>query len=222
MLIENSIGTWSGRDMKESYYLRCPATATYSACDRLHTNHAVDQPYGVFAVDRLDGDKDANTKLLGSIAYITGSDRFHAPQLLFFLGVDSFEIANTAAYISPGTHTSKRPFVLQGKKQGAGARLTVHSVTGIGSADSVLSSDWDANEIDLGSTTQRVASVFSGDGGAQICKRYKNGVLTTEPLWPWPMNARIIEARIQSGRAPIDVTATIEDMFGVIPERCKG
>lgn len=35
--------------------------------------------------------------------------------------------------------------------------------------------------------------------GAKIQNRYVNGVLTDEPLWPWPMDDRIREAMIQSG-----------------------
>ncbi|MBN2494619.1 MAG: hypothetical protein JXR96_08530 [Deltaproteobacteria bacterium] len=35
--------------------------------------------------------------------------------------------------------------------------------------------------------------------GAQIEHRYVDGVLTAEPLWPWPMNERIEAAMVQSG-----------------------
>ena len=35
-----------------------------------------------------------------------------------------------------------------------------------------------------------------------ICKRYVNGQFTNDPLWPWPMNQRIKDALVQSGRAP--------------------
>ena len=53
------------------------------------------------------------------------------------------------------------------------------------------------------------------DIGANIWYRYKDGVLTNEPLWPWPMNQRIIDAMIQSGREPVDVTKTIFELGGV-------
>jgi hypothetical protein len=51
--------------------------------------------------------------------------------------------------------------------------------------------------------------------------RYQNGTLTTQPLWPWPMNQRIVEATIKSGRTAVDVTATVESMLGTIPSACK-
>jgi hypothetical protein len=60
-----------------------------------------------------------------------------------------------------------------------------------------------------------------------ICKRYasapgdSSSTLTTQGLWPWPMNQRIKDALVQSGRTPVDVTQTMEGMFGPIPQACK-
>ncbi|HZD40804.1 MAG TPA: hypothetical protein VE131_08795, partial [Terriglobales bacterium] len=77
MIIENAIGTWSGERMKQTYtlldYYGQPWTGNGAGT---YTNYAVDQPYGIFGVDALTGtDKNARTKLLGSIAYIRGTDR---------------------------------------------------------------------------------------------------------------------------------------------------
>jgi hypothetical protein len=55
-----------------------------------------------------------------------------------------------------------------------------------------------------------------------VCKKYVNGKLTNEPLWPWPMNQRIINAMRQAGKAPVDVTKTMEQIFGPIPSDCRG
>ena len=54
-----------------------------------------------------------------------------------------------------------------------------------------------------------------------ICQRYVDGELTTTPLWPWPMNDRIKEARALAGRPVVDVTATIEALLGTIPAACR-
>jgi hypothetical protein len=35
------------------------------------------------------------------------------------------------------------------------------------------------------------------------------------------MNQRIIDGLVQSGRAAVDVTATVEKMFGSIPAACR-
>src|SRR5262249_21736322 len=61
-------------------------------------------------------------------------------------------------------------------------------------------------------------SMFTAVPG--ICKRYVNGVLTDEPLWPWPMNQRIKDALVQSRRAPVDITQTMEELLGPIPQAC--
>jgi hypothetical protein len=45
--------------------------------------------------------------------------------------------------------------------------------------------------------------------GANLYYRYQDGNLTNQPLWPWPMNQRIIDGLVQSGRDPVDITATV-------------
>ena len=66
-------------------------------------------------------------------------------------------------------------------------------------------------------------SVFSPEDrrGASLCYRYVDGALTKDPLWPWPMNARIAEAMRKAEREPIDVTNTVEQLLGPIPEACR-
>jgi hypothetical protein len=52
-------------------------------------------------------------------------------------------------------------------------------------------------------------------GGADVTRRYQDGVLTDKPLWPWPMNQRIIDAmRLAGYDDPVDVTRTIFDLTG--------
>lgn len=55
-----------------------------------------------------------------------------------------------------------------------------------------------------------------------LCKRVVKGVRTTTPLWPWPMNQRIKDARATSGMPVVDVTAEVERVLGAIPVACKG
>ncbi len=46
-------------------------------------------------------------------------------------------------------------------------------------------------------------------------KRYKDGVLTDEYLWPWPMNQRIIDAMVLAGyNDPVDLTRTVFELAG--------
>jgi hypothetical protein len=91
---------------------------------------------------------------------------------------------------------------------------------------------------------------FTGSTGAQLCYRWVNRTITTTPLWPWPMNDRILAATASAGNAisnmvlnglnpcgpsaanctgvlghtrlATDVTADIEAIFGTIPDQCRG
>ena len=83
-----------------------------------------------------------------------------------------------------------------------------------------FSADWDVTDIALAPT--RININGGGSRAGAICMRYKDGVLTDEPLWPWPMNQRILDARRQSGRPPIDVTSLAERILGSIPSPCRG
>jgi hypothetical protein len=222
MTIENSIGTWSGEKVKEIYQLQCPQSSTYQKCGQTLTNYYVDQPYGIFGVDGFNrGTRNADSKILGSIAYITRADSFQASRLYLVVSADSVEYANNVAYIEPGYHSSKRTFQLYDIQGGGAQNLIASDLTAIGGAGSYFHNAWQTNNIDIGVTLGDVASIFTSSKGAHVCHRYVDGVLTNEPLWPWPMNQRIIDAMIESGRAPVDVTKTIEQLFGSIPDQCR-
>ncbi|MBM3333811.1 hypothetical protein FJY63_04035, partial [Candidatus Sumerlaeota bacterium] len=87
MLVENCIGTWSGERMRANYTLVDYAGKPWPADKpRQFTDHGVDQPYAIFGVDRLDGNKNARARLLGSIACVTAHDRFAAGSLVVIGG----------------------------------------------------------------------------------------------------------------------------------------
>jgi hypothetical protein len=82
-----------------------------------------------------------------------------------------------------------------------------------------------------------VPSPWTTTTGANLCYRYVNGVKSTQPLWPWPMNERIKAATAMAGnyagpcptcsgpmranRVATDVMAEIEVLLGKIPDQCK-
>jgi hypothetical protein len=223
MLVENSIGTWSGEKMKESYVLLDYYGKPWVGYgEGTYQNHDVNQPYGVFGIDALKDDKKARARLLGSIAYIRASDSFKAPQLVFVTKLDAVEIADTLAYIEPGSYPRVKTFGLYGLLAGA-TSLLARNITGLGGAGALIRRDWETRNVLEGSSLAvygSTESAFNSTRGANLCRRYVDGVLTHEPLWPWPMNQRIIEATRQSGRSPVDVTATVESMIGAIPTEC--
>ena len=218
MTIENSIGTWSGEKMMESYTLKCNPGDPAPDCGKTYSNYDVDQPYGIFTQDRLDGsNKIANSKILGSIAYITASDTFKPGKLIGLGSFGSLEITNSAAYIQPDAYSGVKTIQLNSGL----SNLVASNLTSVGGAGMTISSQWLQSNTEHGSTTSEVSNVYTGTGGAKICKQYRNRVLTNEPLWPWPMDQRIHDAMIQAGRTPFYVTQKIESLFGPIPTECR-
>ena len=227
MLIENSIGTWSGEKMRESYVLMDYYGKPWvGRLEGTYNNHDVNQPYAIFGVDALKEDKRANARLFGSIAYITASDSYKPSRLVFFTNLDSVEIGDTLAYVEPGSHPQVNTFGLYGQSRGlaASTNLLARNITSIGGSGAVIKPDWETRNVLEGSSLavyDSTENAFNTTRGANLCRRYIDGVRTSEPLWPWPMNQRILDAMIQSGRQPIDVTATIEKFLGRIPQGCR-
>jgi len=219
MLIENSIGTWSGERMQETYRLKCISGQTNSKCGTVRTNYNVEQPEAIYGIDRLDGtDKDAKSKILGSIAYVKRNDRFAPSHLFWVMNMDSIEYKDNVGYIENGSYSSVKTFNLHDSKYGAQS-LLARALTSIGGVGYYIAPPWKPSNIFHG-TTFPTGSIFTSSTYARICKRYQDGQLTNQPLWPWPMNQRIEDAMVASGRAPLDVTQTIENMFGPIPQEC--
>jgi hypothetical protein len=213
MTCENCIGTWSGQGMPESYVLldyfgkpwTGPGAGTY-------TNGDLDQPYGIFAIDREDGDKNADIRLLGSLAYVLSTDTYKAPQAVLITKLDSVRIENTAVYIEPGANVSVRPFGLYGLN--GATNLQASGITSDLATPWVFSNVWENASLKAYSAGE---TIFNTARGANLQFRYQDGILTDVPLWPWPMNQRIKDAMVQSGREPVDVTATVESFFGPVP-----
>lgn len=119
-----------------------------------------------------------------------------------------------------------------------------HRLTSIGVHADEITESWAQSGIEHASSVAALAdSVYVG-GGAHLCHEYLNGVETATPLWPWRMNARIAAATALAARpdhmhyvyqgdpptltlvndphdGPVDVTATIEAMFGPVPAECR-
>jgi hypothetical protein len=88
----------------------------------------------------------------------------------------------------------------------------------------LVDTDWQVTNSEQIASVAAADNIWNGTGGtgARVCYQYVDGTLTTTPLWPWPMNQRIIDAMTTASRTPIDVTATMESIFGTIPPDCIG
>ncbi|MBN1672280.1 MAG: hypothetical protein JXR37_14670 [Kiritimatiellae bacterium] len=245
MLIENCLGTWSGERVKEEYALIVSNKPEHPKANQKMRNHAVDQAQAIFGFDGIGKyphkSQYANSRLLGCMAYLHGTDRFQGHSCFVINKLNSIDFANNVAYIEPGAHPEKYTFRLGGAgrinsgRTAGGENLKACSLTGIGGTGSEIKNDvWGGEHVLEGAS---VAELFgNGDNaytskrGADIYHRYKDGVLTDEPLWPWPMDQRIKEAMARSGSRSVThgmqnvpegmdgtVTGAIQSMFGPIP-----
>lgn len=80
-------------------------------------------------------------------------------------------------------------------------------------------SSWSVSNCESGATVGAVPSVWiPGASGAFIyVRRDLDGNETILPRWPWPMNQRFIDEMSAAGRSPLDVTATMESIWGTLP-----
>jgi hypothetical protein len=157
----------------------------------------------------------AGSQLLGSIFYVFSGSSYPLSQLIRAGGITDVFFKDVVGFVASG-YTSVQPFILE----------TSSSNT----CDNCLS-------IHAGATSTRAAwttpnwregnGLAAATGGTSaftllpgICRRYENGTLTTTPLWPWPMNKRIKDARSSLGYRTTDVNAEIASILGTIPSAC--
>ena len=136
---ENCLGTWSGQGMPETYVLMGydgnPWTGTGAGT---YTNYAVNQPYGIFGVDGLSGDKNAYARLLGSLAYVLSTDTYKAPHVVFMTNVTPSRSKTPPPTSLPGSNLSVLPFGLYGLGRRAAQHLVAENLTAFGGAPSVF------------------------------------------------------------------------------------
>lgn len=190
--------------------------------------------------DRLTADPCANhNAYYGSIAYVKSAQTYNngGNGMVFAPGYDYGTFKDVVIYKEG--HASAMAILAQPYTQqfpgcdsnasGSNKNFTNISEIGFTVPDSIDTGSPNGWTLTNRHTGASVASVYggenlfvnSGNKGATICYRYVDGVLTANPLWPWPMNQRIIDARATAGRPSVDVTATVESIFGTIPAACK-
>ena len=228
MLIENCIGTWSGERMRESYTLG-DYYGGYWLVDGKpvhYYNYEVEYPQAIFGEDDITDnysmDKNLNSSMLGCLAYSLPTDRFKSANgMIFMTNNDSVNFADLIT-VRPQDGTIKS-FCLSTIKGGGATNLHASRLTSIGgNDDAYFHTDWvKKNIVHATSITALGSSPYDGSQGANLCYCYMDGQLSSLPLWPWPMNERIKNAMIQSGRTPVDVTQTVEALLGPIPVKCR-
>jgi hypothetical protein len=236
---ENVIGTWNSGSMPKTYTLQNNGARWTGSYAGTYTSGEMDQAYGIIAEGQPNW--HAGTKIVGSIAYVRATDKFPASGAYFIqAGQSGLELINNVAYVDPGSHVGKPTFLLSSDSSEVG--LVAKNLTGIGGAGNKISGKWMQSNVEFGRAIAQVPSIYDSTRGARICHRYYNGQLSNQPLWPWPMNRRILDATtfasasshqhyihqgsppaltlVNEPHAPVDVTATIEAIFGRIPAAC--
>jgi hypothetical protein len=195
--------------------------------------------------ERQDRNFETNGKLLGSLAYVLKDDPLwfnhawaHCGQ--GFGGMSNVTIKNVYGFIHPqnprfnAADTSSKAAAYE-NPFGGGVNLNVDRVTHVGGFKA--HSAWNITNNFSGNLASALPNPWTTTTGANLCKRYVDGVLTSEPLWPWPMNERIKAATERAGRysgpcpgcsggftverTATDVTAEIESILGPIPSECS-
>ena len=174
-----------------------------------------------------------DSALLGSIAFATATDHYDTDNLLNIT-------AEAGSHAGSGFVTSRmlvQDIVLYGEH--ARSDLKGYQIDGgLGSAGNVAKniisvtpkggdvcagSGWECTNLFKGKTLpEALGSRTMWDVAPGVCRRYKDRVLTQEPLWPWPMEERIRAGR-EASRMPVtSVTAAVSRTLGTIPAQCGG
>lgn len=186
------------------------------------TGSAPSGPAGIFGWTGSSTGND-DSKLLGSIAYVRSS--YTVDTNLIVCGNNGYvdvDMENVASYVQPGSHLTRAPFSLNNA-----TNASANKITSIGGAADATGNWTVTNHVD----SATAVTIFSGSG-AVIGYRYVDRTLTSDPLWPWPMDNRIDAGLSRSGYPSVTdgftndsglVTDAIEEMFGTaIPPEFEG
>jgi hypothetical protein len=100
------------------------------------------------------------------------------------------------------------------------APLLLRRLTLAGRNSARISKDWRQENVGIFSPGRDV-DIYKGTvGPAALCKRYVDGRETPLPLWPWPMNDRILTATERSSWPTAHVMSEIAANFGPPPPEC--
>lgn len=204
------------------------------------TQGRVTEPEGI-----LELFSTKSSKVLGSIFYVTANANFSPGKIVRaytdagshaqqgdFNPTSNLVFKHVLAYIDPANIKFKDVtafYFAESTTSGspAGTGNVISNLVGVSGAPNVFSSrSFPASNVQWGASIAVAIgegkSVWTDSMAAPgLCKRYKNGLLTEDTLWPWPMNARIKDRLVSAGYPAVDVTATMEQLFGPIPESCK-
>ena len=208
-------------------------------------------PESIYRVrgDDSGGNKSITGRLFGSLTYLRANSDWPitgggvlSTTIPSAWDLSGWQIKDSMVYISPAFYgfSSMRGFVLG--QLGAGSTGTYGQLSavfgsgiqafGAGFTNSLGSNSYGTQLTKFGGTVADPWQTGAG-AGASLCFRYIDGVKTSQPLWPWPMEARIAQATgtrtgaytgpcvgcsgVRSSHPTVSVTSEIETLLGAIP-----
>lgn len=214
MIYENVIGCWNEAAMSGA---------------------AVNQPYGILAMDRSDTVHDVNVGYYGSFAYVLSGQEADSWIGAVRSDNDSCNIRYEHVYVLIQGHSGLKPFsLLNDSNCGSTSNKFMTRTTQVGGATSTVQSQWSQSgneDVDAVASASNPLST-SGSTGARLCKKYENGTLTSEGLfdsdWGSFFVTRLNAAISAAGKSTstyfgssTDLKDLIQDLFGTIPAECQ-
>jgi len=173
------------------------------------------------------------SQILGSIAYLKGGEHYDVAQLMYIypeggshegsghVNTDTL-LKEIVTYVHPSFATVAG-FNIAGGRGGVRNRAdNLVGVDGAGAHSTCTAEGWNCTQIRTGTTLEAALGqgVSVWDAVPGVCRRYQDRVLTQTPLWPFPMDARFDAALVSTGRPPLALTRTMEQLFGPLPAHC--
>ena len=182
---------------------------------------------GIFS-NPTDGPNSISpTKLLGSIFYVTPGTSHPGEAVIRSGSISNMYAKDIVAYVPPTGYSSQRPawFISCNSPHPPCTNNVMDNLLVIHGGTALLNQSGSGYSLPNLKQGQGLAAATGGVSPfvllPGICTRYVNGVLTSTPLWPWPMNQRILDARSAGGFASVNVTTAMESFFGTIPPQCR-
>ncbi len=185
-------------------------------------NSEIQQPNDWFGHDGQDGGYVVkNVKILWSLFFQPGNQKFWQTSYKYWAApftveIPNFTLKDNISFIEPGFHTKMRNVALS--SNGVVTNLTqigweLGHIGGSRTQTNNYSAS-NCNAVQGGYSIVNPNPTVTQWKGAVIMKRYKNGVLTNEDLWPRPMDARIQAAAARDWYNSYSLTDKVFSLCG--------
>lgn len=175
-----------------------------------------------------------NSALLGSIVYATNEDNIETNMMLNITAesgshagsghVTTNFLAQDVVVLAGSAHDHLKGYQIDGGSGSSGnVAKRIIAVAPQGGGNCGSGGGWSCTELYGGTSLEAaLGSKTIYEVAPGVCYRYKDRVLTQEPLWPWPMASRIKDA-LSAARMPTrEVSKHVAQTFGEPPPQCVG